>query len=348
MPVTASLLQWYSKNARNLPWRNTSDPYLIWLSEVILQQTRVEQGLPYFLRFSEQYPKLKDLAVAKEDDVLKLWQGLGYYSRARNLLKGARQVQEEYEGRLPETYRGLLKITGIGPYTAAAISSFAFHQPHPVIDGNVNRVISRMFAVSKPIDQKEGKKEIEKGVESIFDRNQPGTFNQAIMELGSQICKPKNPLCAQCPVQDHCLAYASNTQDKFPIKSTKVKVKTEYLNYIFILASQNGIQHTLIKKRTAGFWKNLYEFPLIEGQLSKDEILKKLSDYLHFESTPKIVKSEHFQHLLSHRKLEIEFYTIHVSNSPIPSNSSIFEIELNTLSDKYPVPVPIALFISNL
>jgi A/G-specific adenine glycosylase len=225
MAITQSLLYWYSKNARDLPWRHTKDPYIIWISEVILQQTRVEQGLPYFLRIIERYPNLDSLAESSEQELLKLWQGLGYYSRARNLLEGAVQLVQRHNAVFPSDYDELLKIKGIGPYTAAAIASFAFDKPHPVMDGNVSRVISRLFAIEKPINSSAGIKELKASLDRIFDSSRPAIFNQAMMELGSMICKPQNPDCDNCPVRTNCMALETGIQMELPLKEKKTRHK---------------------------------------------------------------------------------------------------------------------------
>ena len=202
---------------RNLPWRDTLDPYKIWLSEIMLQQTRVKQGTPYYLKFVSNYTTIDDLANATEQEVLTLWQGLGYYSRARNMHSTAKYISDELSGVFPSTYNEILKLKGVGPYTAAAISSFAFNLPHPVVDGNVQRVVSRLFKIVEPINTGSGSKQIEKVVNSIFDKNNPADFNQAIMELGSQICKPKKPDCLACPLQEKCLSYSANVVHELPI-----------------------------------------------------------------------------------------------------------------------------------
>ena len=329
------LIYWYDKNKRNLPWRKTTNPYHIWLSEIMLQQTRVEQGLPYYLKFLDQYPTIELLANADEAEVLTLWQGLGYYSRARNLHFTAKYISNTLNGVFPNTYASILGLRGVGPYTAAAISSFAFNIPKPVIDGNVQRVISRLFSINKPIDRKEGKTELEEALNSIFSINQTANFNQAIMELGSIIFTPKLSKCNECPLQSKCTAYANNTVYNYPIKSSKTNTKKVTHHYFHI--KHKG--KTYIEKRLAGIWINLHQFPLIEGDLTLEELLNTLSNIVTFEDKIELNLQYSAKHLLSHRKITANFYTIHSSKMPIFSKRDIFEIDLGELSVKYPTSV---------
>ncbi|MEY2629135.1 MAG: Adenine glycosylase, partial [Bacteroidota bacterium] len=232
MNFSKSLIQWYLQNKRDLPWRNTIDPYFIWLSEIMLQQTRVAQGLPYFLRFTEAFPTVFDLAKADEEQVLKLWQGLGYYSRARNLHKTAQQVAFEYNGEFPKSYAELLKLKGIGEYTAAAIASFAYNESVPVVDGNVYRVLSRYFEVETDIASLGAKKEFTQLAAELLPAGEANLFNQAIMEFGALQCVPKNPNCTNCIFSDSCAALQKKKVDQLPVKSKKIKVKTRFFTYL--------------------------------------------------------------------------------------------------------------------
>ena len=228
MYISNTLISWYFSNKRDLPWRNTQDPYFIWLSEIILQQTRVEQGLPYYLHFAEKYPSVKHLAEASEDEIMRSWQGLGYYSRARNLHNAAKQVVNEYNSEFPKNYNELLKLKGVGEYTAAAIASFAYLEVCPVLDGNVFRFLSRYYGVKTPINSNNAKKEFIELAKQIIDPSQPHTFNQAIMEFGALQCKPKSPDCNVCPFQDSCYAFKNNEVAVLPIKEKKLKRSIRY------------------------------------------------------------------------------------------------------------------------
>ena len=262
------IIRWYNKNKRDLPWRETRNPYLIWLSEIILQQTRVEQGLSYYLRFAEKYPTVKSLAASKEDDVLKLWQGLGYYSRARNLHQTAKRIVDEFSGKFPTDYSSILSLKGIGDYTAAAIASFAYDQKYPVVDGNVFRLLSRHFEMKTPIDTSAGKKEFTEMADGLMMNYPPAIFNQAIMEFGAKVCRPANPDCLKCPLNATCFSFKNKTVHLFPIKKNKTKTKKRYFNYI-VIGDKNKF---FIKKRIEkDIWQGLYDFPLIETKKRIDE-----------------------------------------------------------------------------
>lgn len=269
MSPLAPLTGWYLKHKRDLPWRETTDPYLIWLSEVMLQQTRVEQGLPYYLKFSTRYPTVKHLAGADDDEVMKLWQGLGYYSRAVNMLRTARIVAEEYNGVFPGSYDELLKLKGIGPYTAAAIASFAFNEPQAVVDGNVYRVLSRLFVIEEAVNSAKGKKVFAEVAGQVMNENAPAIHNQAIMELGATVCKPRQALCGQCVLRLQCEAFKQDRVYDFPVKEKKKKPVDRFLNYIFIV---DAGKNTFIRQRSGeGIWNKLYEFPVIETASPVDE-----------------------------------------------------------------------------
>ncbi|MGQ7870019.1 A/G-specific adenine glycosylase [Sunxiuqinia sp. sy24] len=261
------LLRWYDNNKRDLPWRETADPYAIWLSEIILQQTRVDQGMAYYLRFIDTYPSVKDFANASEDAILKLWQGLGYYSRARNMHHTAQTIARHYRGMFPADYESLLNLKGVGDYTAAAIASIAFNLPYAAVDGNVYRVLSRINGIDTPIDSGQGKKQFAILANELLDASHAGNFNQALMEFGATLCTPKNPGCESCPFNKLCFAYKNNKIDSYPVKKGKVKIRKRYFNYLVI---DHG-SYTYLSKRTANdIWKNLYEFPLTESSEKSD------------------------------------------------------------------------------
>lgn len=316
MNFSKSLIQWYLQNKRDLPWRNTIDPYFIWLSEIMLQQTRVAQGLPYFLRFTEAFPAVFDLAKADEEQVLKLWQGLGYYSRARNLHKTAQQVAFEFNGKFPANYAELLKLKGIGEYTAAAIASFAYNESVPVVDGNVYRVLSRYFEVETDIASSGAKKEFTQLAAELLPAGEANLFNQAIMEFGALQCVPKNPDCANCIFNNSCAALQKKKVAQLPIKSKKVKVRTRFFTY---LVFEDEVNNTLIQKRTQkGIWHNLYEFPLLEtdNDLSPEALSDLLLKHTYVEN--KILDISRFNeavmvHKLTHQHLNICFWKVRVA-----------------------------------
>ncbi|MEM9328096.1 MAG: A/G-specific adenine glycosylase, partial [Bacteroidota bacterium] len=299
---------WYSIKKRDLPWRNTKDPYKIWLSEIILQQTRVAQGLPYYERFVQQYPQIQDLASAPQDDVMRTWQGLGYYSRARNLHKAAKVVAKEMGGKFPSSYDGLLALPGVGPYTAAAIASIAFGVPSPVLDGNVYRVIARVFAMAHDISASSSRKHFLDILDELISPDHPDAFNQGMMELGATVCSPKNPSCELCPVEDHCLARAAGDQLKYPVKTKKVKVRTRPFHYLVI--AHEG--HVAMKQRVGNdIWQGLYEFMLVESSSFQ------LDDYLHPNTTHTLEVSEVYRHILTHQRIEARFYRADVTDKNV-------------------------------
>lgn len=312
MSFASTLLKWYSINKRDLPWRHTTDPYKIWLSEIIMQQTRVEQGLPYYERFIGKYPYLKLLAVADEDHILKLWQGLGYYSRARNLLSAARQMMELHKG-FPDTYPEILNLKGIGDYTASAIASFAFNLPHAVVDGNVFRFLARHFGVRTPIDGNTGKKEFKSLAQELLDIKNPGLFNQAMMEFGALQCKPQAPLCQTCPFNQTCFARINNCISQLPVKGKSTVVRTRYFHYLVIHYNNK----TFIRQRQQkDIWKGLFEFPLIEtvrnGSFNTLKKTPHFNDILSNDQWEFISHSELIRHQLSHQLLVTRFYHIKV------------------------------------
>ena len=336
MKFSDKLIKWYSVNKRNLPWRLTKQPYKIWVSEIILQQTRIEQGEKYYYAFLEKYPNISELAKTNDEELLKVWEGLGYYSRALNMLKASRVVLNNYKGIFPSNYDDLIKLPGIGDYTASAISSICNNEVQPVVDGNVFRFLSRMFKIDLPIDKLKTKTYFKKLGFKLIDVVNPGDFNQAMMDYGSMVCRPKKFQCHKCLFSSNCKAFNSNTVMLYPFKEKRIKIKHRFLNYIFIITND---RKTLIKKRNGnGIWKNLYEFPLIETkkESSVNEIIKQLDfKYLKFISEKKI------KHKLTHQQLNISFFTFKVSN---------FDDDLTDIKalSNYPFPRPINKFISEL
>ena len=308
------LRAWYLKNRRDLPWRETKDPYKIWLSEVLLQQTRVEQGLPYYQRFIESYPTLRSLALASEDDVLRLWPGLGYYSRGRNLFFAARQMMKQF-GQFPHKYAEIRSLKGVGDYTAAAVASMAFDLPHAVVDGNVYRFLSRYFGIETPIDSTDGKTVFKELADSLLDHKNPGFHNQAVMEMGALICKPK-PLCEQCPFSQSCYALKNKQIAALPIKSKKTKVRNRYFNYLLI----DYKSQFFIRQRTAkDIWQGLYEFPLIECKkpFSLTHLMQteEWLSILEKEECLIVKKSNPVKHKLSHQLLHTVFIHLKIDKS---------------------------------
>ncbi len=342
MPFSNHVICWYEQNKRDLPWRKTKDPYKIWLSEIILQQTRVAQGLPYYERFITHFPTVDALASAEQEKVLKLWQGLGYYSRARNLHHAAKQVVKDFGSNFPNKYEDILSLKGIGEYTAAAVSSFAFNLPHAVVDGNVFRLLARYFGIDTAINSTGGKKLFFELANELLDKNRPGDYNQAIMEFGSQKCKPSNPECESCPLQENCVAYQQKRVHKLPVKLKKTKTKKLFFNYLYIHFKDS----TFIKKRTEkGIWQNLYDFPLIEEDKasSEKEMLKEIRGLLNVDIEIFSTTKE-YKHILSHRIIYARFWKIRVIEEPTFKNAK--KIKINSL-EKYPVPRLIESFLHN-
>jgi len=330
--------KWYQKHGRELPWRETSDPYKIWISEVILQQTQVKQGLNYYLRFIRSFPDVSSLAKASERQIMQHWQGLGYYSRARHLHSAAKSIVSEQNGLFPQTYKKILKLKGVGPYTAAAIASIAFGEPFPVVDGNVFRVLSRLLASPLPIDTTEGKKYFQTKAQHFLDLNDPGTHNQAMMELGALICKPIAPLCHQCPVVSLCKAAAAGQQSRYPVKSKKTTRKKRWLHYLII--SKQGC--SVIQKRKANdIWKSLYQFPLIETPTSATigQIREKVQQS--FATDLKIKKLLQAKHLLTHQELNTVFYkVIWPEDMALPETFQLEQLEMINNKEIVEIPFP--------
>ncbi|MBD0830995.1 A/G-specific adenine glycosylase [Aestuariibaculum sediminum] len=334
------LISWYSVNKRDLPWRNTSEPYYIWLSEIILQQTQVKQGMPYYEAFVAEFPSVFDLANADESHVLKLWQGLGYYSRARNLHATAKYVANELNGKFPGTYKELLKLKGVGDYTASAIASICFNAPTAVVDGNVYRVLSRVFGIDTPINTTAGNKEFKALAQELIDVKNPANFNQAIMEFGATHCTPKNPDCPTCPFINKCVAYNDRKISLYPVKLKANKAKRKFFNFLVLLSSNN---QTILEQRLGkGIWQNLYQFPLIETKSSMGfndmEALLKRHDLLRNRSFElSLYNRDEVIHKLSHQHLYTKFWIVKL-------DSSINGIDYNDVK-QYAVPILIDKFI---
>ncbi|GAB6120242.1 A/G-specific adenine glycosylase [Dysgonomonas termitidis] len=335
--LSSILIRWYNDNKRELPWRDTTDPYFIWISEIILQQTRVDQGYTYFNRFVKRFPSVGLLAQAEEDEVLKLWQGLGYYSRARNLHAAAKMILEKYNGAFPRDYEGVLSLRGVGGYTAAAIVSFAYNQPYAVVDGNVFRVLSRIFAIEEPIDSTKGKKLFSQLAQELLDDKRPGLHNQAIMEFGALQCVPASPHCGDCPASVMCLAYAQGRVGVFPVKEGKQKVRARYFHYFDI---RFGDGYMLLHKRTAkDIWQGLYELPLVEtGDALPIEELRQADGFKKlFKDNDGAYIIEYvlqMKHILSHQAIYATFYQVTVQTVSMPGEYLKVRIED---VDEYPV-----------
>jgi len=335
------ILAWYGTNKRVLPWRNTLDPYRIWLSEIMLQQTRVAQGTPYYHKFISAFPKVEDLANADEEAVLKLWQGLGYYSRARNLHATAKIVAEKYGGIFPNTYKELLTLKGVGDYTASAIASICFNEAVPVVDGNVYRVLSRYYGMDLPINSPEGIKEFKKLALKVMAPRNIRDYNQGIMEFGALQCTPQKPDCQTCPLNISCVAYNNDSISSLPVKLKKTKVKHRYFNYLVVVDANN---QTLVQQRTGnGIWRQLYEFPLLESdqEVALPEVSKSAPELLGVQEDAEVYlyNDKNIVHKLSHQHLHTKFWI--VSTTTILENG----VPLSTLPE-YPVPVLIADFIN--
>ncbi len=345
MSVNDDLIIWYRQNKRELPWRNTTDAYTIWLSEIILQQTRVEQGLPYFLRFLERYPNVNSFAAATEDEILKLWQGLGYYSRGRNMLKTAQAVHEHFNGVFPNSYEQLIKLKGIGEYTAAAISSFSSNEERAVVDGNVYRVLARYFGISEPINSVTGKKLFQATANDFLNKKIPGIHNQAMMELGAMVCKPQKPACGICPLREGCYAFLHNATLTLPVKLKTVKVRERYLTY-FLITTTDKI---LINKRNdKDIWANMFDLPLIEtdSMLSPGELAALPEVQKYFGSELNMLEvSPVKKHILTHQRLFVRL--IKLQNKPLELKESWQYINIINLKS-LALPRIVFLFLKNI
>ena len=343
MSFHSTLTNWYSIHKRSLPWRTSKNPYNIWLSEIILQQTQVKQGLPYYEAFLANYPSIEELANASESEVLKLWQGLGYYSRARNLHFTAKHIVESLNAEFPKDYKSLLGLKGVGDYTASAIASICYEESVAVVDGNVYRVLARFFGIDTPINSPEGVKQFKVLAQSLLPPSNLGDYNQAIMEFGSRQCKPQSPNCSACPLVAYCKAYATGSIKSLPVKLKKITVTKKYFNF---LVMNSDDQKTVLEQRTEkGIWQQLYQFPLIEtaSAMSEDAFLKhpELSDKL--EASHKkitLYNTTDIIHKLSHQELHVKFWII---NCTLATENAIKWSDIKT----FPVPIVIERFINN-
>jgi len=337
------IIHWYSQNKRDLPWRNTKDPYKIWLSEIILQQTRVAQGTPYYLAFIEKYPTIFDLAHAQEQEVLKLWQGLGYYSRARNLHFTAQYIVRNFNGKFPSSYGNLLKLKGIGDYTAAAIASFCFNESVPTIDGNVYRVLSRYFGIETPINENKAKVEFKTLAQELIDTQNPGIFNHSMMEFGALQCVPLSPLCNKCPFNDSCVALQNKLVTILPIKTNKIVSKKRYFNYIIY---QLPNRKTLLEKRNNNdIWKHLFQFPLIESDTELNianfiDLLKLKNSFSYENSNIQMINPIPIKHKLTHQEIFIKFWSVEILSEV---ENAVYWDDIHI----YPFPIIIHRFIEN-
>ncbi len=342
MTFSQIILKWYAENKRELPWRNTRDPYKIWLSEIMLQQTRVAQGLPYYEKFVSAFPTIHDLAKASEERVLKLWQGLGYYSRARNMHATAKMVVGSYNGKFPGTYKELIKLKGVGDYTASAIASISFDEPQPVVDGNVYRVLARYFGVELAINSSEGIKHFKALARELMNEDEIRDYNQGIMEFGAIQCAPKKPYCLHCPLNEGCMALQKNLVNELPKKLKKTKVKIKHFNYLVFLDKNSN---TLLEQRIGkGIWQNLYQFPLIETEM---QVAPEVIEHKISENFDKIKVEKFYQynqkpivHKLSHQHLYTTFWIVR-TDGLLDDGLAWENLE------KFPVPVLIADFMKS-
>ncbi len=332
------LLRWARDCDRPMPWKGELDPYKIWLSEIILQQTRVAQGRPYYERFLARFPDLKALAAAEEDEVIRLWQGLGYYTRARNLLRAARDIRDRFGGRFPDRYAQILSLPGIGPYTAAAIASFAFGLPHAVLDGNVIRVLTRIFGIDEAMDKSAGRARLQSLANRLINRKAPGSYNQAIMDLGATVCLPLNPHCPDCPFARDCTAYLRGNPAAYPVKSKRRKKRKRILHY---LALEENEKLAIRKREEKDIWRGLYEFPLIESgkALSAKELLNDplLENAALKGNADERAHLQSIRHELTHQTLEIRFFHFQLEWKKPPPFEMIAIDKLN----KFAFPKPI-------
>ncbi|MFW6218659.1 MAG: A/G-specific adenine glycosylase [Bacteroidota bacterium] len=346
MKLNERLIKWYQGNKRTLPWRSTREPYKIWVSEIILQQTRVIQGMDYYERFIERFPDIGKLSESKIDDIMKIWQGLGYYSRARNMHVAAQQVMDRFGGVFPDNYNAIKSLKGIGTYTAAAISSICFNERRAVVDGNVLRVISRIEAIEEPVDTARGKKMVSEYAQLFLHETDPGTHNQAIMELGALVCLPRDPACEKCPVKSNCKAYKKSLVKNIPVKSKKIKIRERYFYYLVIYNKQ---QIYLTQRNERDIWHSLYQFPLIElpAASSKNELMKKQKwkDMFNTSVLKLINWSGTFRHVLTHQVIHAEFITLQVEDGFKPP-TNFMAVDPEEIG-KYPVPRLIEIYIDN-
>ena len=348
LEISRLLCGWYRTHKRELPWRESSDPYIIWISEIILQQTRVAQGMNYFLRFIKRFPDVLSLASADEDEVLKFWLGLGYYSRARNLHAAARDIMVRFDGKFPERYEDVISLKGVGEYTAAAIVSFVWNQPYPVVDGNVFRVLSRLFAEDTPIDTLKGKRVFTELATIVMDPRNTAQHNQAIMELGALQCVPQNPDCSTCPLKAHCAAYGAGNVQAYPVKQGKTKTRDRYFHYLHIIYKGKT---WLSRRKGKDIWEGLYEFPLIEtdramdfAELQETDIFRQLFEGIGRLDVSVVLRG--VKHVLSHQILYAAFYRIEIEreNETLKSYLSVGVSDV----EKYAVPRLIHIYLEKM
>ena len=342
MEVDSILINWYKAHKRLLPWRNSSDPYIVWVSEIILQQTRVDQGLEYFNRFVERFPDVFSLACADEQEVLRYWQGLGYYTRARNMQVAARKIVQEFRGIFPESSSELVKLKGIGPYTAAAIASICFGEACPVVDGNVMRVIARYFGITAAVNRPEGHRAVHEAALRLIDHKQAGMFNQAMMEFGALHCTPRNPLCESCPLQTGCNAFYTKRTEMLPVKIKLARPRDRYFYYLAILAKNvQGQKEIYLHKRTGNdIWKGMYELPLIElsSAMEAENLFLSPGWKTIFEAQPLqiLAFSDEYKHQLTHQTIYARFVSVQAEEPPAGSDEWL-HVDINNLPD-YPLP----------
>lgn len=335
--ISSKALTWYHQNKRDLPWRKNTNPYSIWLSEIIMQQTRIEQGTSYYLKIINALPTIKNMALCEEEEILFLWKGLGYYSRARNLHHTAKHILENYDGVFPDKYNDIISLKGIGPYTASAISSIAFNKKHAAVDGNIARIVSRLMSIND-ISGTQLIKKAQEFMDNWIPASSPGDFNQAMMELGSLICKPKQALCDSCPLIKHCKANAQGIQNSLPLPKPKTKIRNRYFNFLLILDKNNNC---IIEKRTENdIWNSLYQFPLIEtsrltSYIGMQNTILNLPVLEDVKGTEIIGQSKVFKHILSHQHIFAKLILIKVDTlKPIEGSEKIHIDNLGI----YPTP----------
>jgi len=337
--------EWYKKNVRELPMRQTRDPYMIWISEIVLQQTRMNQGLPYYLSFIEAFPDVASLAGASEDEVLLKWQGLGYYNRARNLQWSARYIMEQLGGVMPGDFEGLIKLKGVGRYTAAAIASFCYNEAIAAVDGNVARVIARLYGVEDPVNSTTGSRQIEALAQALLDRDDPGNHNQAMIDFGALQCTPSSPKCASCPLSEACYAYLHGKVELLPVKTPSRKAQLRWF-YFYIISHNDRV--ILTKRGDQDIWKSLYQFPVVESlkALPEEELLGRLMPAGLTASVKKTSLSPTIPHQLSHRTIHARFIHTEVGSLPSSLPEGWLPVERQNL-DSYPVPRLISRYLES-
>lgn len=340
---TRRLMDWHhNDNDRSLPWKSEKDPYKIWLSEIILQQTRAQQGLPYYLKFTETYPTITDLANSSDEAAFRIWQGLGYYNRCKNMLATARYVAQELNGKFPDNYEAIIALKGIGPYTAAAIASFAYNLPHAVVDGNVYRVLARYFGIDTPFDTTEGKKQFATLAQELLDAQHSAAYNQAIMDLGATVCTPQSPDCDICPLQKHCVAYKQDMISLLPVRSKKQAVRNRYFHYLLITHNDK----LWLQKRTGkDIWQNLYEPYIIEADAALDaEKLVETADFKQLGLNDLPVYNDKLTQKLTHQHITSTFFALPVKSTAIAALKGGEWVDFSDLG-KYAFPKSVLSFL---